>query len=161
MNRRLITVVITIVGNAMILLTDCISQCKPVAVDPCASSNKVHAAVTPIPPQYDYWFANHNAIVERNKQARVDLIFIGNSITKRWDPQIWNEYYAPFNAVNMGFDGDGTQNVLWRLDNGEIDGISPKLAVILIRQCSCKRLHDRRNCRRYKSRLLQNTDETS
>ncbi len=127
-----ITVVILIAGTVMVLLTSCISQRKPVAEDPCAGSNKVHTAVTPVPRQYDYWFADHNAIVERNKHSKVDMIFIGNSITKRWDIQVWNEYFAARNPVNMGFDGDGTQNVLWRLDHGELDGISPKLAVVMI-----------------------------
>ncbi len=45
---------------------------------------------------------------------------------------MWAKYYAPRKAVNLGFSGDRTQHVLWRLENGEIDGISPKLAVIMI-----------------------------
>ncbi|MHC4291567.1 MAG: GDSL-type esterase/lipase family protein [Planctomycetota bacterium] len=45
---------------------------------------------------------------------------------------MWEQYYAPRNAVNMGFSGDQTQHVLWRLENGEIDGINPKLAVVMI-----------------------------
>lgn len=45
---------------------------------------------------------------------------------------MWAQYYAPRNAVNMGFGGDRTQHVLWRLDHGEIDGISHKLAVLMI-----------------------------
>ena len=63
------------------------------------------------------------------------MIFVGNSLTQRWEKQgvpIWNEYYAQRRALNLGFDGDRTQNVLWRLDNGEIDGITPRLAIVMI-----------------------------
>ena len=45
---------------------------------------------------------------------------------------MWTKYYADRNALNLGFSGDRTENVLWRLQNGEIDGIAPKLAVIMI-----------------------------
>ena len=65
----------------------------------------------------------------------MDLIFVGDSITHSWEnggKDLWAKHYAPRNAVNMGFSGDRTQHVLWRFDHGEIDGISPKLAVIMI-----------------------------
>jgi beta-glucosidase len=66
---------------------------------------------------------------------------IGDSITHWWEKfgknrpggqKVWNEYYAKRNAVNLGFAGDRTENVIWRLQNGEVKGISPKLAVLLI-----------------------------
>lgn len=77
----------------------------------------------------------HRTIVEEIKQKKVDVIFIGDSITHGWQDegrQVWQRYYAGRNAMNMGFAGDRTQHVLWRLENGEIKNISPKLAVILI-----------------------------
>src|SRR6185369_10731837 len=45
---------------------------------------------------------------------------------------VWNRYYAPMHAANFGIGGDRTQHVLWRIENGELDGIKPKAAVIMI-----------------------------
>jgi beta-glucosidase len=77
----------------------------------------------------------HEQLLERVGQGNVDLIMVGDSITHGWErtgKDIWNRYYAPRNAVNMGFSGDRTQHVLWRIDHGEISGISPKLVVLMI-----------------------------
>ena len=55
--------------------------------------------------------------------------------TQGWESdgkQAWDEHFGKLNAVNMGFGGDRTQHVLWRLDNGNIDGIKPKAAVLMI-----------------------------
>jgi len=103
--------------------------------NPCAIVDHEHTAVIPMPREHDSWMERHNLILDRNKLGDVELVFIGNSLTQRWEKQgvkVWNEYYAKRKAVNLGFDGDGTQNVLWRLDHGEIDGISPKLVVVMI-----------------------------
>ena len=65
----------------------------------------------------------------------MDMIFIGDSITHSWEnngKEVWQKYYGHRKSVNLGFSGDRTQHVLWRLDNGNIDGISPKVAVIMI-----------------------------
>jgi lysophospholipase L1-like esterase len=105
-------------------------------VNPCDVKPGLHAAVSPVPkPNVDFWMPRHQAVLERNKQDNVDLIMIGDSITHRWEEtgkEIWDRYYAKRNAVNMGFSGDRTQHVLWRMQNGEIDGINPKLAVLMI-----------------------------
>jgi len=105
-------------------------------VNPCDVKIGSHNLVTLVPrPDIDWWMPRHQAIIDRVKQGNVDLLMIGDSITHRWEDngkQMWGKYYAGRNAVNMGFGGDGTQQVLWRLQNGEIDGIKPKLAVILI-----------------------------
>jgi lysophospholipase L1-like esterase len=79
----------------------------------------------------EWWQQRHENMNARVKQGNVDLIFIGDSITQRWEQDgrhVWDKYYRPRNAVNLGIDGDRTQQVLWRLDHGNIDGISPKLA---------------------------------
>lgn len=92
-------------------------------------------ATTPIPRQEEWWKTRHQRVNAFVKQNKVDLIFIGDSITHGWDgpgQEIWDKYYAKRNAVNLGFSGDQTSHVLWRLENGNIDGISPKLAVIMI-----------------------------
>ncbi|MBS0202047.1 MAG: GDSL family lipase [Planctomycetes bacterium] len=91
-------------------------------------------AVKPVPREGG-WMKRHESFNERVKQGNVDLIFIGDSITQGWEgagKAVWAESYAKRNAVNLGIGGDRTQHVLWRLDNGNIDGIKPKLAVIMI-----------------------------
>ncbi len=64
-----------------------------------------------------------------------DLVFIGDSITEGWEKSgqpVWNRHYAKYRALNLGFGGDHTENVLWRLQHGELDGLSPKVAVLMI-----------------------------
>lgn len=87
------------------------------------------------------WMERHQAVVDRVKQGNVDLILVGDSITHMWGgvPQpggpgqpLWDKYFGSRNAVNLGFGWDRTQHVLWRLDNGEIDGIHPKVAIVMI-----------------------------
>jgi len=99
-------------------------------------TDKTHAAVTPVHKNgSEWWRVRHESILNRVKKGDVDLIFIGDSITHGWEgagKELWSGYYAARNAVNMGYGGDRTEHVLWRLDNGEIDGISPKLAVLMI-----------------------------
>jgi lysophospholipase L1-like esterase len=92
-------------------------------------------AVTPASRPADNWQKRHKAMNERVKQGNVDLLFIGDSITQGWEgkgKEVWKKYYDKRNAANLGIGGDQTQHVLWRLENGNIDGISPKLAVIMI-----------------------------
>lgn len=106
-----------------------------VPLNPCAGPIKKHIAVTPVTRPFDNWMDRHNVILERNMKRNADLIFIGNSLTQRWESngkEVWEKYYSNRNALNMGFDGDGTQHVLWRIDHGEIDGLSPKVVVLLI-----------------------------
>ena len=78
----------------------------------------------------------HESFNERAKQGDVDVIFLGDSITQGWEGKdavpVWNKYYGARKAMNAGIGGDRTQHVLWRLDNGNIAGIKPKLAVIMI-----------------------------
>lgn len=93
-----------------------------------------HDAVKPV-PRDGGWMARHESFNKRVQQGNVDLIFIGDSITQGWEgagKEIWAKHYAPRNAVNLGIGGDRTQHVLWRLDNGNIEGIKPKLAVLMI-----------------------------
>jgi lysophospholipase L1-like esterase len=81
------------------------------------------------------WLQRHEAMNERVKKGNVDLLMIGDSITHWWDTtgkSVWDEHYGKRNAVNLAISGDRTEHVLWRLENGNLDGISPKLAVLMI-----------------------------
>ena len=64
------------------------------------------------------------------KNKRVDLVMIGDSITHSWSK--YPSVFERSNLLNLGFPGDRTQNVLWRIDNGALDGISPKLVTLMI-----------------------------
>ena len=83
-----------------------------------------------------WWMPRHEAkLAQRKAMESVDLLMIGDSITHAWEDkglETWNKYYADRNALNLGFSGDRTEHVIWRFQNGAIDDISPKLAVIMI-----------------------------
>jgi len=77
----------------------------------------------------------HHQINAEAKKGNINLIFLGDSITNGWAGNgraIWKKRYEPRGALNAGIGGDVTQHVLWRLDNGNIDGLSPKLVVLMI-----------------------------
>ncbi len=64
-----------------------------------------------------------------------DIEFIGDSITEGWEgagTNVWQEFYGKRKAINFGVSGDRTQHVLWRFENGQLDGIRAKVAVLLI-----------------------------
>lgn len=83
-----------------------------------------------------FWMPRHKQkLADLKKKENVDLLFIGDSITHGFEnggKEVWKKYYEPRNAFNIGFSGDRTEQVIWRLQNGEVDGISPKLAVMMI-----------------------------
>jgi lysophospholipase L1-like esterase/cephalosporin-C deacetylase-like acetyl esterase len=94
-----------------------------------------HAAMNPEVPRTSGKKERHLRINNRVSEGKVDLIFIGDSITSGWEsraPKVWEQFYSKRNAVNLGIGGDRTQHVIWRLDNGNIKGISPKAAVVMI-----------------------------
>jgi lysophospholipase L1-like esterase len=65
----------------------------------------------------------------------IDLVFVGDSITDGWrggGKAVWQKDFAPLKALNLGIGGDRTQHVIWRLQNGELDGYKAKLFVIMI-----------------------------
>ncbi len=76
---------------------------------------------------------------------RVDLVWLGDSITQNWErpdfQPVWRHYYGGRNALNLGFKGDATCHLLWRLQNGEVAAIAPRAAVILIGPNNLGRLH--------------------
>lgn len=80
----------------------------------------------------------HEQLLEKAKQGRIDIYFEGDSITRRWDandyPDLqanWNRNFSGWNAADFGWGADTTQNILWRLENGELDRVNPKVIVLL------------------------------
>ncbi|MEX1042060.1 MAG: GDSL-type esterase/lipase family protein [Pirellulaceae bacterium] len=96
-----------------------------------------NTATLPVPRDANWVNNRHMKINEAVKAAEgdVDLILIGDSITDAWSgpgKAAWTHHYGHRKAINAGIGGDRTQHVLWRLQNGNLDGITPKLAVIMI-----------------------------
>jgi lysophospholipase L1-like esterase len=82
----------------------------------------------------------HQQLVQKAKQGSIDVFFVGDSITRRWgatDPQYrpllknWQTNFFGWNAANFGWGADRVENILWRLQNGELDGVNPKVIVVL------------------------------
>jgi lysophospholipase L1-like esterase len=80
----------------------------------------------------------HQRLVEKAKRGGVDIYFEGDSITRRWGaddyPELqahWNQTFSGWKVSDFGWGADKTQNILWRLENGELDGVNPKVIVLL------------------------------
>jgi lysophospholipase L1-like esterase len=106
-----------------------------------AQDQKDQPATTKPAPRSGSWMKQHESFLERAKEGNIDLLFLGDSITRGWDSkdekgegprEVWERHYGPRRAANFGIGGDRTQHVLWRIQNGEIDGISPKVVVLMI-----------------------------
>lgn len=78
----------------------------------------------------------HESFLRRGKSGPMGVLFIGDSITQifagSWGKEVWAKDFTPLQAANFGIGGDCTQHVLWRIEHGELDGISPKVVVLLI-----------------------------
>jgi lysophospholipase L1-like esterase len=110
------------------------------AVDPVPLQPYRGQAALPSPRKDANSVQGHEKLIEKAKTGRIDLYFLGDSITRRWgcsDPQYsallenWRKNFFGWNAGNFGWGADGTQNILWRIQNGELDGVNPKVIVIL------------------------------
>jgi len=82
----------------------------------------------------------HKELLEKARKGHIKIYFLGDSITRRWgtsDKQYkhflanWRRNFFGWNAANFGWGGDTTQNILWRLNNGELDNVNPKIIVLL------------------------------
>jgi hypothetical protein len=81
----------------------------------------------------DSWLKLHEAHVKtvQANQGPIDVLLVGDSITIQWGDS-WKKHFPDLKAVNIGIGGDKTQNVLWRLDHGGVEGLQPKAIVLMI-----------------------------
>jgi beta-glucosidase len=81
-----------------------------------------------------HFFQMHDEFLARGKAGPIGLLFLGDSITERWKlaPHVWEHYYAQYQPANFGIGGDQTQHVIWRIEQGELDGIHPKVVVLML-----------------------------
>ncbi len=80
----------------------------------------------------------HEQLVDKARRGGIDIYFEGDSITRRWGatdyPEFlanWKQNFFGWNAANFGWGADSIQNILWRLKSGELDGVHPKIIVLL------------------------------
>ncbi|HEU5079143.1 MAG TPA: GDSL-type esterase/lipase family protein [Opitutaceae bacterium] len=123
-----------------ILLTVAVAQTSAPATKsaqpatPSTPPAKVDASA-PIQKQNNARFLElHESFLQRAKSGPIDLLFLGDSITEGWKkaPHIWEHYYGKLQPANFGIGGDQTQHVIWRIENGELDGIHPKVVVLML-----------------------------
>lgn len=119
----------------------------PVMLTPGCLGEKFdkHSAIDPKEETEKWWVERHAAHVEEMKKGEVDLLMIGDSITHLWEntegtrfedfahgAEVWEKHFGSYRSLNLGFAGDRTEHVLWRLHDLPLDKIDPKAAVLLI-----------------------------
>lgn len=103
------------------------------ATSPLLAQEAKNYAIMPVlHPGTEKRHESFNAI---SKKGEAQLVFLGDSITHGWEgkgKEVWAKYWEPLKAANFGIGGDRTEHVLWRLENGNFDGLKPKLIVVMI-----------------------------
>jgi lysophospholipase L1-like esterase len=124
--------------SAMICLLAAATLWSPFQERASIRGGPATAADQPVPRADANSKLAHAQMLANLKKGRIDVYFAGDSITRRWRatdyPQFlanWNENFFGWNAANFGWGGDCIQNILWRLQNGELDGVHPKVIVVL------------------------------
>lgn len=104
---------------------------KPATQPPDVAALKMDAKTGQ--PQTTF-MQKHESFLQIAKAGEAQLVFLGDSITQGWGKQtaIWDKAFGQYKPANFGIGGDRTQHVLWRITNGELDGIKPKAFVIMI-----------------------------
>jgi len=109
-------------------------------VTTCMQIGYAQRGVTPAPRTDRNSQIAHEQLVEKARRGGIDVYFVGDSITRRWgtsDAQYrdffdnWRRNFFGWNAANFGWGADTVQNILWRVSNGELDGVQPKIIVLL------------------------------
>jgi (4-O-methyl)-D-glucuronate---lignin esterase len=107
-------------------------------VAPAAAASQQERPDVPAPRTDSNSMLAHRQLLAKRTQGRIDVYFVGNSITRRWGatdyPELlanWKANFFGWNAADFGWGGDRIQHMLWRLEDGELDGVNPKVIVIL------------------------------
>jgi lysophospholipase L1-like esterase len=109
-----------------------------------AATHAANLAVTPIDRLDLPWWQQRWEMTLQQAHDTPDakIIWLGDSITQNWQfpgkngwdsfLPVWQQYYAPYQALDFGFKGDTTSSLIWRLDHGQVTGLHPQLTIILI-----------------------------
>jgi lysophospholipase L1-like esterase len=117
----------------VLILTPTLVRAQDTASKPAPNAAALADPTVPEPKKSQVFYDKHNAILERGKKPAT-VLFIGDSITERWQKdgaKVW-PHYDQYQAADFGIGGDRTQHVLWRIANGELDVIKPKVTVLMI-----------------------------
>jgi beta-glucosidase len=123
---------------SLLITTLCITpaySAEP-AAEPAAATT-IHPSSIPEPRISDWWFARQAEKIGLMSKGDIDLLMVGDSITQNFENEevglkVWEKHFVPLKAINLGFGGDRTQHVLWRLDHLPVLEKAPKGAVVLI-----------------------------
>lgn len=123
-NVGLVTLILVVGGFASS------AQTNPVA-------STVNPAIVPVSRPSGRGLDRQNVVMERAKVApgSYDILFIGDSITQGWEQSgsnVWAKFYGDRKCLNLGVGGDRTEHVLWRFENGQLNGLDAKVAVLMI-----------------------------
>lgn len=114
---------------------------------PGREANQHKPALWPVTPSAGFWggtswLDTHEKLVAyvRANQGPVDVLLVGDSITQQWGSPLdkgvlneaWKKHFRGYKTINIGIGGDKTQNVLWRLDHGGVEGLEPRVVVVMI-----------------------------
>jgi platelet-activating factor acetylhydrolase IB subunit beta/gamma len=114
---------------------------------PGREANKHLPQLWPVVPSAGHWGGSswldtHAKLVEYVKAnpGPCDVLLVGDSITQQWGSPLdkgvlneaWKKHFGNYRTINIGIGGDKTQNVLWRLDHGGVDGLQPKVVIVMI-----------------------------
>ncbi|MFI5357334.1 MAG: GDSL-type esterase/lipase family protein [Opitutales bacterium] len=108
------------------------AQPAPLATPPAPAKIDASAALEKKDPSGRFrWM--HEAFLARAKSP-IGVLFLGDSITEGWGnaPHVWDHFYGLLQPANFGIGGDRTQHVIWRIENGELDGTHPKVVVLML-----------------------------
>jgi len=135
MSPRLLPLRPLVVLACALLLAAGHAQTAPATAPATAQAPQAVDASAPIPKEGNAtFFKMHDAFLARGKAGPIGVLFLGDSITEGWRkaPHIWEHYYGKYDPANFGISGDQTQHVIWRIEHGELDGIHPKVVVLML-----------------------------
>ncbi|MEI8071997.1 MAG: GDSL-type esterase/lipase family protein [Planctomycetota bacterium] len=124
--------------TACVLVMALVSLCQVAGLQAAAVEEEVFVLTSkndpakPVPGGVRWFGRKHSAYADQTKNKKFDLCLLGDSITDMWPGDLFAKYFAKYNAVQFGIGGDRCENVLWRLQNGELVGTNPKVIVLLI-----------------------------
>jgi beta-glucosidase len=134
-----ITKYLLTLGIACIVFTQSLqAQTNAPASTNATAVAEVHTNVAIIPVSRTGSSTNRQALVlqrAKDNPGPCDIVFIGDSITQGWEgagKNVWTNFYGGRKCLNFGVGGDQTQHVLWRFEQGQLDGLKPKVAVVMI-----------------------------
>ena len=142
MNRRLVPaailslVIVALAAGVIFTPLVCAQTAPPAA--PATAPQPADVAAAKVDPKTgkpnERFMLMHEKFLARAKEGDVGLLFLGDSITEAWTKHaaLWDDHFGKYKPANFGIGGDRTQHVLWRIENGELDGIKPKAIVLMI-----------------------------